>query len=151
MNAARGRRCLGTGEGGFTLTEVLAALVLLGLAVTAIVVAMGNSIILSDVHRRSVTADSIVRSYAEKLTASTDWADCATPSFAPYQPGFLQVDLPAGYHAAITDIQYWNGDSPATFDATCPPDNGLQRITLRAWRGNDLDAQQLEIVKRRPT
>ena len=146
------RRC--RGEDGFNLTEVLIAMVILGVAVFGVITAMGASIVASDVHRKAVTSDSIVRSYAERLNGAV-YQECATPAAAQYQPAGTGVTVPAGFTASITNIKYWNGDgsssTPATFSATCAtaPDFGVQQITIQVSSTDGRGKQQLTILKRR--
>ena len=141
-------------EGGFTLPEVLVALIILGVAVTAIISSLGTSIVVSDVHRKLVSADAVVRTYAERLDKAT-YVECATPTGAGfYQPGptGLNLPLPANFTASITSVEFWNGDNPATFTGTCPgnPDSGLQKITIEAHSNDNRGRQTLTILKRRP-
>jgi Tfp pilus assembly protein PilV len=149
--AAR-RRC--RGEGGFTLTEALAALIILGVAVFGIVTAMGASIVTSDVHRKNVTADAVLKSWAERLN-SIPYQECATEGVPQYQPSAMSVNVPTGYTASIATVRYWNGDgatdTPATFSSTCPgaPDNGVQQLTLQVRSADGRGTQQLTILKRR--
>jgi prepilin-type N-terminal cleavage/methylation domain-containing protein len=159
--STRGR--LRDDEAGYTLTEVLAALIVLGVAITAIISAMGSSIIASDIHRKIVTDDAIVRSYAERLEAAP-YVDCATPSNSEYSAAGVNLDLNnwPGYSATVVKVEYWNGDGAFAgggFTASCSPDRGLQRITLEARSSTTLgsDATKnrgghppLQILKRRP-
>jgi prepilin-type N-terminal cleavage/methylation domain-containing protein len=141
-------------EGGFTLTEVLVALVILGVAVFGVVGAMGASMVASDVHRKTVTADSILRSYAERLNGAV-YQECATTAVAQYQPAGVGVTVPAGFTASVTNILYWNGDgsssAPATFSANCAtaPDFGVQQITIQVTANDGRAKQQVTILKRR--
>jgi prepilin-type N-terminal cleavage/methylation domain-containing protein len=142
-------------EGGFTLTEVLAALIILGVAITAILAAMGTSIITADTHRKLVSDDAILRSYAEQLQ-SAPFVECATPAQYP-----TFSDPPpqswANYQATITAVDSWNTSaSPAngvTFGGTCTNGTagaGLQRIQLQAASTSGRGGlQTLTILKRR--
>ncbi len=138
-------------EGGFTLPEVLGALIVMAIAITAIVAAMGSSIIASDFQRKIVTSDAIVRSYAERLTAAP-YIDEATTTTGGYSPAGVNLDLAnwPGYSASLVTVECWNGAEPAVF-VPCSNDLGLQRITLRAQSTTDnTRSQQLQILKRRP-
>ena len=138
-------------EAGFTLIEVLIALTILMIAVVAIVLTMGASIVASDVHRKLVTEDAIVRSYAEGLSA-TAYVDCATPSTAQYSAASLLPALAgpwSSYTASITQIRYWNGDNPATYASSCTADKGAQVITVEARSSTRPTVQHLDVVKRR--
>ena len=104
-------------------------------------------------HRKNVTADAVVRTFAERLTKA-NYFDCAPVTQTQYQPGpgGLAIPTPAKYTASIVGIEYWNGDNPATFSSTCPanPDNGLQKIKIKALSNDNRGGQSLEILKRRP-
>ena len=133
------------GDGGYTLTEVLVAVVILSVSVVAIVGAMGSAIFSSRVHRDLVTDDAAVRAYSEQLLQAT-YVNCATPAAYP-----VAANPPAGITVTITAIAYWNGSSSGTnFVNTCSTDAGTQRITVRAQRGTGPGAQVLTFVKRAP-
>jgi Tfp pilus assembly protein PilV len=147
------------GEDGFTLSEALAALIILGVAVTAIVTAMGVGVVSSDRHRAGVTADALLRSYAERLQA-TQYLDCATPpsGAGPHYPSATALlgTLPTGFadnDVRITAVAYWDGNNaPASYGADCTlaaPDRGAQLITLQAAAGKR-GRQTTQIVKREP-
>lgn len=142
-------------EGGFTLTEVLVALVILGTAVVAIVAAMGASIALSDRHRQNVTADALVRTYAERLNKA-NYVPCAPPTQGQYQAGptGMNLTIPSNFTVSLVGIQYWNGDgsatTPASFSSSCTTDKGIQQITIRAQSVPNRGFQQLTILKRQP-
>lgn len=140
-------------EGGYTLTEVLAALLILSIAVIAIISAIGTSIIASDVQRKLVTEDAVVRAYAEALNAAP-YVDCATPSTNGYSAAtVLGPSLAAKWpdsQASVVTVNYWNGDNPATFSGSCSSDSGVQRLQLEAHSSSNRGVQHLDIVKRRP-
>jgi prepilin-type N-terminal cleavage/methylation domain-containing protein len=139
------RRC--RGEGGYTLSEVLVAVIILGVGVVAIVGALGSSIFTSRVHRDIVTSDATVRQYAEQLTRVV-YAPCATPATYPAMTG-----VPAGYTVTIVDVDYADGsDGAPAFSDSCAanPANEVQRITLEAHHTGSEKAgiQRLQFVKR---
>ncbi|HEY7106055.1 MAG TPA: type II secretion system protein [Acidimicrobiia bacterium] len=148
----------GDPEGGFTLSEALVALIILGVAITAIVTAMGASITASDIHQKIVTDDAILQSYSERLNAAP-YVTCATASTAPYGPAGVNLDLAnwPGYSASLVKVEYWNGSTPIGFSDTCTTDFGLQRITIEANSSEQLAPghprgghRQLQILKRLP-
>jgi Tfp pilus assembly protein PilV len=158
---ARPTRRLGplSGEGGFTLPEVLLALIFLGTVIAAVILTMGASIMASDFHRKTVTADSIARTYAERIQ-TVGYIECATspghpaPAYLPVNmftstqfPGFTPANM------SIT-VQYWdNGATPAGFSTSCPsnPDNGVQLITITVPADGNRGKQTLDVIKRRPS
>jgi Tfp pilus assembly protein PilV len=146
------------GESGYTLSEVLVALFLLVTIVAGIITAMSTSIIASDVHSKTVTADTVIRSYAEAL--QTVYQDCATPTYQFYQPSAPNINLFNGGRysgfangTSIVSIKYWNGDTPATFGSVCPgpPDNGIQLVTIQAVSSDGRAKQTLDVILRRPS
>jgi prepilin-type N-terminal cleavage/methylation domain-containing protein len=135
-------------EGGYTLSEVLVAVVILGVAIVGIVGSLGSSLFISRVNRDIVTSDATVRRYAEQLIR-TSYVPCATPAQYPAMTG-----VPAGYTVSIVSpIQYEDGaaDTP-TFGPACAADgnNESQLITLEARRTSGTGLQRLQIVKRAP-
>lgn len=145
----------GESEAGYTLTEVLVALMILSVAIVAIVGAMGSSIFSSRVHRSVVTGDTAVRAYAEQILQG-GYVPCATPSGANQYP--TMTNAPGGFTVTITNITYYTGTAPgvgnvptAQFSPTCPsPDNAAQKIVILAQPLNNAGKQSLAIVKRAP-
>jgi prepilin-type N-terminal cleavage/methylation domain-containing protein len=135
-------------EAGYTLSEVLIAVVILGVAVVAVVGSLGSSIFVTRAHRDIVTSDALVRRYAEQLTQAT-FAPCATT-----YTGLSGV--PAGYTVSIVSIEHADGSvSPTGWGpadaAHCPATNEVQRITVQAQRTSQgTGVQRLQIIKRAP-
>lgn len=131
-------------EAGYTLTEALAALLLLSIAIAAIVGAIGSSIVSSRVHRNLVTEDTAVRAYASQL-AQTTYQPCA--GIGTYNP---MTGAPGGMTVTITGISYWNGsNSGANFVSSCPsPDKGAQKIVITAKSTTSPATQVFSFVKR---
>jgi type II secretory pathway pseudopilin PulG len=132
---------------GESLIELLVALTLLGLAVVAIVSALGASILMSDIHRKQATAGAEVRSFAEKIesvvaTGSGGYVACAgTGTYAG------AYTVPAGYTKAVTLVRYWTGSA---WSATCGSDIGLQKLTLQISSSDGRAAETLDVVIRKP-
>lgn len=59
------------GEAGITLVELLVAVAIMSIAFVALLSAMGTAIIVSDIHRRQSTAESLLGSWAETLKAKS--------------------------------------------------------------------------------
>jgi len=138
-------------EDGMTLAEVLVTVTLLGLAVAAIVAALGTLSLSSDRHRKQVNADTVVRSYAEAIkqrAAMGLYAPCAATTYTT--PTW---SAPAGYTAAILTTapdapQYWHASGG--FSTSCGSDEGAQKLTLRAQSADGRDVETLSIVVRTP-
>jgi prepilin-type N-terminal cleavage/methylation domain-containing protein len=131
-------------EAGYTLTEVLVAVIILAVGVTGIVAAMASGVLASRVSRDSVTSDALVRSYAEQLLGATYLPCATTASYGAYSGAH------PNYTVSVTKVQYWTGGNPASFQATCPTDKGGELLTIRAQATGKPGAQQLQIFKRAP-
>ncbi len=154
-------RPVGDPEAGYSLSEVLGALIILAIGITAIVTAMGSSITLADVHQKMVTDDAILRSYAERLNVAP-YLDCAAASSVEYSAPGVNLNLAnwPGYSTSVVSVEYWTGSEPVAFDGSCSgadPDLGLQRITLEAHSSTRLangaprgGIRQIQVLKRRP-
>ena len=140
------------GDEGTTLVELLIAVAILGLSVTAIVGAMMTSIITTDVHRGVTTGETAVRSYAEVTKnfvaevdaagAPVNWERCP----ATYDPGFVP---PTGFVDVAVTVEYWDGTA---WDATCPAGTSdtVQRLTLAVTSDNGRGDKSTQIVVRKP-
>ncbi len=117
-------------ERGDTLIEVLLAIIVLGLSATALLVAFALSISSSGEHRTLTTMDTALRSAAEQTTSllqaqgKSVWATC--PSAATQLTSSL-TNLPSGYTATVSSVQYWSG---GVWSSTCTA-NAPQFITLK--------------------
>ncbi|MGD9798161.1 MAG: prepilin-type N-terminal cleavage/methylation domain-containing protein [Acidimicrobiia bacterium] len=138
-------------EDGFSLIELLIAVVVLGTGVVAVLAAMTTSITSSDVHRSLAGGEAVTRDYADavkaKALAATTFTLC--PPATALTPDF---DEP-GYTVTITAVEYWDPDEGdprngsygsragclAEAAARCaglpdplPPscDSGVQRVTM---------------------
>jgi type II secretory pathway pseudopilin PulG len=146
-----GRR--GRSEGGETLLELLVSVTIMGTAFVAIIAGFGTTLMATDVHRQAATAETVIRSYAERMQDPVDvpYVDCATTSSYADPPGF---SLPTpDWSASVTKVLAWQGDTPPTFAAACPAAGaGLQQLTLevRSPAGVHQATETIVIVKRKP-
>lgn len=127
------------GEEGETLVEALVAVVLIGVAFVAILGGIGTAIVSSAAQQKVTTADSVVRSAAEKVV-SAPYVACAR--------GYETPAPPAGYSVTV-EIEYWDG--VGAFGLPCPAaDTGVQKVTLtvRATGPHPVKDTRLEVVKR---
>lgn len=130
-------------ERGETLVELLAAIVLIGLAFAIVIGGLGTAIVGATASRRVATLSAAL-STAEARVVAAEYVACAGPTSYDLGPA------PEGYDLEVTEIAYWDGVD--AFDTDCPdPDYGLQRLTLRVT-GADAEGQpvrrELVIVKR---
>lgn len=129
-----------SGQGGFTLVEMLLAVAILGVGVLTLVGGMMTSIHVSDLERRQADGQAALRAYAEAVANDT-YTDC-TASYPA--AGFT---APAGFTVTQT-VAYWQPAS-ASFSGTCPaPDAGLQRITLTVLATDGRAVESVRIAKR---
>ncbi len=127
-------------EAGDTLIEVLLALVVLGMASVALLIAFSTSIAASAEHRKLATYNTVLATASQELTAAiqnqpTLFQDaCAAGTLSSY-PGYgTSISLPAPYntsqytvqYASVNPVQYWNG---SVFQPTCYA-NAPQLITI---------------------
>jgi len=125
---------------GDTLIEILIALAIIGITVTALLGALMTAIASSAVHRSLANLDTVLRSNAEEakyvieLQPSAWFQNGATITSSTYNGNPIPFSTPSGYKVVFTGIQYWNG-STDQFDASyiSPADEtGYQLLTLRA-------------------
>ena len=139
------------GEGGETLIELLATIVIMGTAVIAVVAGIAVAITSSDANAKQVTALTVVRNYAEAIQAAP-YVPCGTA--ASYAPGAVAFTPPPNFTATVAgSVTYYDGTSasPAVFSGSCAaPDKGAQRMTVAATSSDGRADRKLEIVKRGP-
>ena len=153
----------GGGDTGETLLEILLSLMIMGLAVTAVLGAMGISVRASTQDERQIHAQALLRSWGEHVVARTTdatWTPCATAATysgstwaytSPVPPAGLEA-LPAGFAADVAGVTYWDPGTGA-FAATCGTDSGVQRVRLRttvAATGYPGFTSTYDVVVRRP-
>ena len=135
-------------SGGFTLVEVLVAVLLAGTVVLALAGAL-----LTIVRATGETADRqelqlALGNYSERLKAVA-YVDCGTTS--AYRTAMVATPpppVPAGTTVDLIGVRYWN-PATRTYDVTCPSptaDAGAQRLTVRVHAGGR--TLQAQVVKR---
>lgn len=139
-------------ERGDTLLEVLIAVVILGIAGTAIMSGFASSIVLSAVHRKLATTASDSGNFGELLDKAIDdktiaYKPCpsATAAYSS-PPGFTPA---ANNTSAVTAVDYWNGTS---FVGACPPggDQGVQRVSVSVTNTDTRAISRVQIIIRKP-
>ena len=105
-------------DAGFTLIEILVALVILSVAVVTFVGVLTSLMLATEHHRGQGGTDTVARDWAEavKKKAITTTAYSACPQWTPdLDPGFT---FPSGYAANATPtVEYWipnSIDNPTT-------------------------------------
>jgi Tfp pilus assembly protein PilV len=123
-------------ESGDTLIEVLLAIVIMGIASVAILLAFATSISGSAEHRTLATQDTVLRTAAEQTIAQMEQASNAQFENCTDQNN-LTWDLPSGYSAQVLSVMDWsttasNFSSVCTVSATNPPStNSPQLVQLQ--------------------
>jgi prepilin-type N-terminal cleavage/methylation domain-containing protein len=144
------------GDAGVTLIELLVTVVILGVVFVAILGGMATGMVVSDLHRKQATAETIIRSYAEAVKAAA-YTICAAP--AAYTASAVGYSVPAGlsptYSVAVAAVRYWQpGGATGSFVSslgTCPgSDNKLQSVTLHVGSSDGRDSETMQVVKRKP-
>lgn len=134
---------------GESLIEILVAVLLLGLTVTAIMGGLLASVKLSDVHRKQATSGADARSYAEvvdQYVAGNHYVECAvTSTYAPATVGFAP---PSGYTAGVVSVEYWNATS-RTFTTNCSS-SGLERVTVQVQSPDGRATEKAVVIVRKP-
>ena len=163
---------------GETLIELLITIVIMAIGVTAVVAAMFTVVVGSDAHHSMAQGEVVLRDFGEaiKTQAQTATAYKFCPQAADLDPTPGTDVVPStqagsGWHAAITNVEYWSIPTDAQPNGTftdratcvttyndCVPtltapaftpacDPGLQRVTYHVWN-NRTDAGQQDITAR---
>lgn len=147
-------------EAGSTLVEMLVTIVVISTAVVGIMSALMFGARGSGEHRRQVTADTVLKTYAESIAqtvAGSGYVTCASTSTYQSPTSFTPV---SGYTAEVLEVRFWDGTKFASSLPTCSnspkADLGLQWLKLQV-KANDLpneqtprDLDQVQIVVRKP-
>jgi type II secretory pathway pseudopilin PulG len=137
-------------DGGESLIELMIAMVVVGLAVTAILGGLGMAVATSTMTRDQARVQALLGSWAESISATTDtggyaYAPCASAGSFPGPP-----PLPPGFSGVVTGVTYWDG---AAWAGTCATDTGVQKVRLRITSPAALLPglqSDLDVVVRRP-
>ena len=125
---------------GDTLVEVLLALIVLGMASVALLIAFSTSIAASAEHRKLATYDTVLATASQEAIAAIDSQStlfqnaCTTPISSYPDYGSAGFSLPAPYagvynvqYVTTNPVQYWNGTA---FQPTTCYNNEPQLITI---------------------
>jgi prepilin-type N-terminal cleavage/methylation domain-containing protein len=99
----------GKGDAGVTLVEILFAIVIIGVAVSALFAGLGTGALSSKSHRDLATADTVLRSYAEAAKAAvrsscTSSGGSYTIAYTP-PSGYTVNSLGSQSCPAVTTVQ----------------------------------------------
>jgi prepilin-type N-terminal cleavage/methylation domain-containing protein len=141
-------------EAGFTLVEMVLALLVLAIGVTAVLGALRLDFHSGRLQRNLATTELALVSFAEHVKAEP-YVDCAEAIDYVWSPA------PAGVTATITEIGYLTTGafddgivtSEGDFSVACgpgDPDLGLQSIRLRVESSEVTSALETTVIKRSP-
>ena len=149
----RGRLRAGS-DRGETLVEVLAAVVILGIAGVAVMAGLMLSVKASDMHRKETTGGAYVRSLAEALqnwVAAGHYATCATSAdYLVSQVTSQVADLPSTYQLSMKDARSVSATGVAAAGCVAANDTGVQQVELHVKSADGRADEKLTIVVRKP-
>ena len=134
------------GQQGFSLLEILIAVMLVSLAVLGLAMGFLTLVRTNRASYERQQVDHAATNYAESLKAA-QYLPCVPSDPDPdYDAGPDLWEPSRGVEVQVIDVEYWNSVSQ-DYQEACPgPDAGTQRVTILAeWRGHERQAQ---IVKR---
>lgn len=138
---------------GETLVEVLAAVVILGIAGVAVMAGLGLAVKSSDIHRKQTTGGAYVKSFAEAIEnyvgapGVANYKACAGTDF---YTGKVSLSLPAGYIATQGAARSVGADGVAAAGCSVATDTGVQRVALDVKSADGRVDESLVIVLRNP-
>ncbi|MBM7515624.1 type II secretion system protein [Nocardioides nitrophenolicus] len=135
----------GDADRGESLVEVLAAVVILGIAGVAIMTGLMLAVKTSDIHRKETTSGAYVKSYAEAIQNYVETHQSAFTCSPDYRPGVVGFPVPNGYTTSFTV----SAVDPAGGAAACTA-NTAQLVILTVSSGDDRAVEKLAFVLRRP-
>jgi type II secretory pathway pseudopilin PulG len=136
----------GRPESGETLIELLVAIVVIGIGVTALLGAWQIAVASSSLNANQSRAQALLRTWAESVadTGTYAYVPCASPASMP-----AAVGLPTGFTSQVT-VKYWTGSAWGSCPGT---DLGVEQVSLTVTSPNGLYpgiTQRLAVVRRRP-
>ena len=138
-------------EAGDTLVEVLIAIVVLGVAAVAMLVAFGTAFTASQEHRNITSVQTAQKTVTQQIVAQLEnaglYSSCAP--VATYQTGSNAVtftNLPAHYSAQVTGVSYWTASYAFSASQAACVANGPQLITATVTYPNGQPSQVTAVV-----
>ncbi len=156
-------------ESGFTLVEVLVAVIIMGLSFAVVLTGIFTAIGITRNNRDLSEADRLARGLAEQLKegdvgSTYEYRPCAIPNDAAgpasrKYPTYTPPEPHEDWRVVITKVEYRSSTNPTAWTSTCTltgsgptaDDGGAQRITITArttaTRRGEVD-QTIVVVKR---
>lgn len=138
-------------DGGFSLIEVLIAVMILGLGFTALLGAMGVAFSGANSFRKAADSGTVAISAAERIKDAA-YINCATA--ASYVTTARAVTLPSGWTAAavsVDSVLYWNGTAFSAANSCGDASSSylkLQLVTVSATSPDTRAKEVITVVKR---
>lgn len=143
MKRSRGRR-FGS-DRGETLVEVLAAVVILGIAGVAVMAGLLLSVKASDIHRKETASGAYVKNYAEAIQNYVQGHQSAFSCSPDYSPATVGFTASSVFVASYS----WSALGP-TGAATACTANASQLIKLKVVSTDGRATERLSFVLRKP-
>ena len=142
-----------TEEAGESLVELLVAVVILGIAITALITGIGVGITSSSLHRHQADGNTALLAASESIKANAHVTCAGTSDYSP-----TIVPPPTGWTPTVQSVAYWDGTYTAAGDmnwastkAQCLTLSGgtpgysefggqvqLQKVTVSVTNGKDV-------------
>lgn len=147
-----------------TLIEVLVTVTIMGIVFAVFVGGIGVAIHSSELQKRAVTADTVLRNATEALQRA-DYLPYMGMMAGPPVYDVSSVAVPAGYSPPVVVFKGYLSDppegqgpladqflSPCAVVSPCPADGGVQLLEITVASsgpgGHAVKAQSVELVKR---
>jgi type II secretory pathway pseudopilin PulG len=115
----------GADEAGDSLIEIVFALVIIGTVIGAFVASFSTGATASGAHRNNVTADVVLRNYAEATKAAARSSCSSTNVGQAFVITYPAPGVPSGFSVSATP------NSP-----TCPDVNAVREVTVSVTEPN---------------
>jgi prepilin-type N-terminal cleavage/methylation domain-containing protein len=136
-------------DAGFTLVEMLIAIVMVGLIASVLMTSLGTVIRSSKKSDSHARLEAVLSSVADRLT-TTAFIPCARTT--SYASAASSASGSIGWQPStvvVTSVQYWNS-STNTFGSTCSASsvvNSIQKIRVVVTSPDGKSSRDLEVVK----
>ena len=132
---------------GESLVELLVAVAIMGTAVVALLAGLATAVVVSDQHRKQAAAGVQVRTFAETVERAINGSPSASVECASATTYESVFTAEPGYASDVVAVQYWTG---SRFSDTCPPDLGVQKVSLAVRSTDDRAVETVDVIIRKP-
>lgn len=157
------------GDEGFTLVEVLIALVILAVASVVLVASMGSLVVASANHRGIASSDAVLRDFSDAVKAkaatvsSSTYTTCYPPGLVPTGSASAWYTPPSSFTGTVTvtSLSYWipadstlttsskwgtQADCIAYVDSVCPQYQGVESTAPPALCDPGVEQVGIQVV-----